>query len=155
MNESAVEMLAKVGRSVVRVDGRRGYALSGVVYDENVVVTTDRAVEGDDVTLGTAAGETFKAILAGRDPATDLAVLKLEGTGLEPVTWTETETLKVGQTVFRAGRPGDTLRATKGILGGLGGAWHTGWGGRLDAKNLQRRGSFPRLFGRSAADFER
>ncbi len=101
-----------------------------------MVVTTDRAVEEETVTVGTSDGRTLSAALAGRDPATDLAVLRLEEAeaGLEPALWAEADTLKVGRTVFRVGRPGDTLRATKGILGGLGGAWHTGWGGRLDAK---------------------
>ena len=139
----AVDMLENVSRSVVTVDGRRGYALSGVVYGVDVVVTTSRAVEeetaGEEtVQVGTADGRTLGAKLVGRDPATDLALLKLEdaeaAAGLEPVTWAETNILKLGQTVFRLGRPGDTLRATKGILGGLGGVWHTAWGGRLDAR---------------------
>ena len=139
MQDGAVEMLERVGHSVVHVDGRRGYALSGVVYTDDVVVTTSRAVEDETVKVGTADGRTLDANLVGRDPATDLAVLKVQGTeseevGLEPAVWAEADTLKVGQTVFRVGRPGDTLRATKGILGGLGGAWHTGWGGRMDAQ---------------------
>ncbi|CAN5774032.1 trypsin-like peptidase domain-containing protein [soil metagenome] len=141
--QDAVEMLETVSRSVVTVDGRRGYALSGVVYAADtgasaMVVTTSRAVEEETAQVGTADGRTLSATLVGRDPATDLAVLKLEGAaeemGLEPIVWAEMDTLKVGQTVFRVGRPGDTLRATKGILGGLGGAWHTRWGGRVDAR---------------------
>ena len=135
----AVEMLETVSRSVVTVDGRRGYALSGVIYGVDLVVTTSRAVEEEAVQVGTADGRTLSATLVGHDPATDLALLRLDGTevegaGLEPATWAETDALKVGQTVYRVGRPGDTLRATKGILGGIGGAWHTAWGGRLDAR---------------------
>ena len=133
----AVEMLETVSRSVVTVDGRRGYALSGVVYRVDLVVTTSRAVEEETAQVGTADGRTLSATLVGHDPATDLAVLRLEeteGAGLEPATWAETDALKVGQTVFRVGRPGDELRVTKGILGGLGGVWHTAWGGRLDAR---------------------
>ncbi len=135
----AVEMLETVSRNVVTVDGRRGYALSGVVYRVDLVVTTSRAVEEEAVQVGTADGRTLSATLVGHDPATDLALLRLDGTevegaGLEPATWAETDALKVGQTVYRVGRSGDTLRATKGILGGLGGVWHTAWGGRLDAR---------------------
>ena len=135
----AVEMLETVSRSVVTVDGRRGYALSGVVYRVDLVVTTSRAVEEEAVQVGTADGRTLSATLVGHDPATDLALLRLDGVEteeaeLEPATWAETDALKVGQTVFRIGRPGDGLRVTKGILGGLGGVWHTAWGGRLDAR---------------------
>lgn len=137
--DTSVEMLSRVGRSVVRVDGRRGYALSGVAYADDVVVTTARAVEEETVKVALHDGRTSTATPVGRDPATDLAVLKLEEVGLEPAVWAEADPLRVGQTVFRVGRPKGTLRATKGIGGGVGGAWHTGGAGAWTRKSTPTR----------------
>jgi S1-C subfamily serine protease len=126
-----VKVLEQVSSSIVQVYGRRGYPLSGVVWSENTIITTNRAVERDeDINIKLADGNTHKATLVGRDPRTDLALLKVEGS-LEAASWKTTEGLKVGQWLLRVARPNE-LRATHGILGYLGGAWHTMTGGKID-----------------------
>lgn len=120
-----------VDASLVQVDGRRGYALSGTVWDEHTVVTTSRAVErDDDITVTLSGGETHAATLQGRDPSTDLALLKLEATLTVPA-WQETEGLEVGHLALLVGRPGEGVRASLGIVGALGGPWRTMLGGRV------------------------
>jgi S1-C subfamily serine protease len=120
-----------VSDSIVQVHGRRGYPLSGVVWSEDTIITTNRAVERDEaIDIKLADGSTHKATLVGRDPRTDLAVLKLEGK-LKAATWKSAEGLKVGQWLLRVARP-NGLRATHGILGYLGSAWHTTAGGKID-----------------------
>lgn len=131
LSNALVQGLKEVDASLVRVDGRRGYALSGTVWDEHSVVTTSRAVErDDDITVTLAGGETHAATLQGRDPSTDLALLKVEAP-LTPPTWQGTEGLEVGGLTLLAGRPGEGVRASLGIIGELGGPWRTMLGGRV------------------------
>jgi S1-C subfamily serine protease len=123
--------IEQVSESIVQVHGRRGYPLSGVVWSDNIIVTTNRAAERDeDIAVMIADGGKHAATLVGRDPRTDLAVLKVEG-NLKAASWKDTQGLKVGQWLLRVARP-NGLRATHGILGYLGGAWHTNSGGKID-----------------------
>jgi S1-C subfamily serine protease len=123
--------IEQVSDSIVQVHGRRSYPLSGVVWSDNTIVTTNRAVERDEeIEVKLADGSTHKATLVGRDPRTDLAVLKVEGK-LKAAHWKTTEGLKVGQWLLRVARP-NGHRATHGILGYLGSAWHTMTGGKID-----------------------
>ncbi len=126
-----VKVIEQISESIVQIQGRRGYPLSGVVWSNDLVVTTNRAVESDeDIHIKLADGSTHTASLVGRDPRTDLALLRVNGK-LTAATWKTTEGLKIGQWLLRVARP-NGLRATHGILGYLGSAWHTGMGGRID-----------------------
>jgi S1-C subfamily serine protease len=107
---------------------------SGVVYSaDGLIVTSNHVVEEDEgITVGLGDGSALKATLVGRDPATDLAVLRAERGGLTPATWVDAGDLKVGHLVLALGRPGKTVQATLGIVSALGGAWRTGAGGDVD-----------------------
>jgi S1-C subfamily serine protease len=125
------KVISQVSDSIVQVHGRRGYPLSGVVWSENIVITTSRAVERDEnLKIKLADGNMREVTLVGRDPRTDLAVLKTERQ-LKAATWKTTESLKVGQWLLRVARP-NGIKATHGILGYLGDAWHTMTGGKID-----------------------
>lgn len=131
MSDVLVEGLKAARVGVVRVDGRRRYALSGTVWAEGLVVTTNRAVERDeDIQVTVEGGDTHPATLVGRDPSTDLAVLRVDA-ALGVPTWLAGEGLEVGQLVLLAGRPGEALQASLGIVGTLGGGWRTALGGRV------------------------
>jgi S1-C subfamily serine protease len=98
-----------------------------------VVVTAHHVVERDEnINVGTAGGETVAATLVGRDPTTDLAVLRVEGADLAPPTWAEPDGLSVGHLVLGLGRPGRTVQATLGIVSALGEGWRTPAGGRVE-----------------------
>jgi S1-C subfamily serine protease len=119
--------------AIVRVDGRKRMSASGVVWSAGVIVTAHHVVTRDDhLTLGLPDGSEAAATLAGRDPSTDLAVLRTEAAGLSVPTWAEPETLKVGQLVLALGRPGRTVQATLGVISAVGGEWRTGAGGAVD-----------------------
>jgi serine protease DegQ len=125
------KVISQVSDSIVQVHGRRGYPLSGVVWSENTIITTNRAAEKDEnIKIKLADGGTREVSLVGRDPRTDLAVLKSERQ-LKAATWKTSESLKVGQWLLRVARP-NSIRATHGILGYLGDAWHTMTGGKID-----------------------
>jgi serine protease Do len=108
----------------------REYSLgSGVIVNSKGYILTNNHVVSDasDVEVFTQDRKKFKAKILGTDPRTDIAVLKIETSGLPTLTLADSSTLKVGDIVFAIGQPfgiGET--ATMGIVSatgrGLGGA---------------------------------
>src|SRR3989442_13751218 len=75
----------RAGRSVVAVNARPRTPSSGVYWREGVVVTADHTVKRDEeITITLPNGRSVPATLAGRDPSTDLAVIRLEAASLPP-----------------------------------------------------------------------
>lgn len=134
LSNAMAGLVEAAGPSIVRVEARRRLPASGIVYSaDGLIVTANHVVEQDDtITLGFADGSTVSATLVGRDPATDVALLRAERGGLIPATWVDAGDLKVGNLVLALGRPGRTVQATLGIVSALGGAWRTGAGGEID-----------------------
>jgi S1-C subfamily serine protease len=122
-----------VGRSVVAVHARRRIPASGVVWQPGVVVATHHTIQrDDDITVGLHDGSTVEATLAGRDPSTDLAVLRLAGTSSAQAAAVSPDTPRVGQLVLALGRPGASVTASLGNVSALGGEWRTWQGGTID-----------------------
>ena len=150
-----VSAIEKIGPSVVRVSARRSYDLSGVVWAEDVVVTTSRAVEREeDIHVTLADGRTVAATLQGRDPGTDLAVLRATTEGLSVPEWADADALKVGQFALIVGRPGESVQATSGIVSALGGEWRTRAGGRIDHFLQTDANTFPGFSGGPLVNLE-
>lgn len=72
------------------------------------------------------------AEVIGRDPGTDVALLRVDGGGLTPATFRELDGLAVGNLALALGRPGRTVRASLRAIGVLGAAIRTPHGGKLD-----------------------
>jgi S1-C subfamily serine protease len=127
-------MLEAVSPSVVRIEARRRLPASGIVWSAaGHIVTANHVVEYDEnIQIGLADGQTVAASPVGRDPATDLAVLHVDRQGLTPVTWAETDELRVGHLVMAVARPGKSIQTTSGVVSALGGPWRTGAGGQID-----------------------
>jgi S1-C subfamily serine protease len=125
------ELVARVGASVVRVEGGRGRPASGVVWDERHVITVARAGRGERVQVGVGKS-VLGAKVKGRDPSTDLALLEVEGDlsslGAAP-TARATGALAVGQLAVRLARPGRTVQASLGLVSALGDEPYTSQGG--------------------------
>ena len=112
-------VVARVGPSVVRVDDGSRLTATGIVWAaDGVVLTTSHGVERDeDLAVVLADGTRLAATVAGRDPETDLAVLRVTGSGLTPVIQANPDAVQVGQIVLALGRPGESgLQATLGII---------------------------------------
>ena len=112
-------VVARVGPSVVRVDDGSRLTATGILWSEDgVVLTTSHGVErDDDLAVEMADGTRLPATLVGRDPETDLAVLRVPAGGLTPVTQADPAAVQVGQIVLALGRPGESgLSATLGII---------------------------------------
>ncbi len=122
------------GQGVVRVEGRRRQAASGIVWSgDGVIVTSHHVVERDDnLKVGLPNGETVSATLVGRDPSTDLAVLRAEAKGLTPIGHDSFNELRVGHLVLAVGRPGKDVNVTLGVVSALGEAWQSALGGKID-----------------------
>jgi S1-C subfamily serine protease len=134
LSEALAEIADRGGRSVVRVEARRRLPASGIVWSpDGLVVTAHHIVRRDDnISVGLPDGRTVPATLVGRDPTTDLAVLRAEATDLTPAAWAAPDELRVGHIVLALGRPGRTVQATLGIVSALGDEWRTPAGGKLD-----------------------
>jgi S1-C subfamily serine protease len=122
------------GESVVRVEGRRRLPASGIIWSaDGVIVTAHHVIEQDgDIGIGFSDGGAARARLVGRDPTTDVAVLKAQASGLSPASWADTSELRVGHLVLALGRPGEKVMATFGIVSALSEEWRTPAGGNLD-----------------------
>jgi S1-C subfamily serine protease len=134
LSNDMASLVETVGQSVVRVEARRRLPATGVVWsDDGLIVTAHHIVQRDDgIKVGLPDGEAVTASLIGRDPSTDLAVLRADPNGLTAPTWAEAETLRVGHLVLALGRPGRTVQATLGVISALGESWRTPVGGRMD-----------------------
>ena len=90
-------------------DGRVSKSLgSGFVIDgEGHIVTNNHVIEDADlIEVSFPNGDTYEAALIGRDPATDIAVLKIEiGDGIPAVPWGDSDTAEVGEWVIAIGNP--------------------------------------------------
>ncbi|MDE3088362.1 MAG: trypsin-like peptidase domain-containing protein [Chloroflexota bacterium] len=124
------------GAGVVRVEARPRLPASGIVWSaDGVIVTAHHVVELEDaerIAIGLPDGKTTTAKLVGRDPTTDLAVLRAQATNLTPRAWADINSVKVGHIVLALGRPEQSVMATLGVVSALGDAWRTPAGGRLD-----------------------
>ncbi len=134
LSDALAAAVESAGASVVRVEGRRRIPASGVVWSaDGVIVTAHHVVEqDDDIGIGLPDGREVTATLIGRDPTTDLALLRAQATALQPAQWASAEELKVGHLALALARPGQNTMATLGIVSALSKDWRTPTGGQLD-----------------------
>lgn len=118
---------------VVRVEGRGRSASSGVAWSsDGLVVATHHSLDRDEeIGIGLPSGETSAAEVLGRDPSTDLAVLRVKGGGITPVEWGEAA-LSPGALVLAVSRPGRSPRAELGVVARAAREWRAPTGGKLD-----------------------
>ena len=107
--------------AVVQVQGRRRPA-SGLVYADNVVLTTVRALGREDgLHVRRNDGQTLDAELAGWDPTTSLAVLRVAGLDTKPLT-PSTAAPRVGHLALAVARSwSNVITASAGIVSVIGG----------------------------------
>jgi len=127
-------VVEKTAPAVVRVEAGRRMPGSGTVWaGEGVIVTADHVLEREEgIQIGLSDGRTVGATPAGRDPSTDVAVLRVEASGLPVPAWIDADRVRVGELVLALGRPGRTVRARLGLISALGEAWRAPAGGEID-----------------------
>jgi S1-C subfamily serine protease len=137
LSDALAATVKAAGSSVVRVEARRRLPASGIIWSsDGVIVTAYHVVERDEnISVSLPDGQSVPATLVGRDPTTDLAVLRAQvptTSEAVPPTWADPDKLSVGHLVLALGRPGRTAQATLGIVSALGESWRTPAGGRID-----------------------
>jgi serine protease Do len=92
------------------------------ISPDGYIVTNNHVVEGaDEISVHTANDRTLKAHVVGRDPATDIAVVKVDGGPFPYVSFEDSATPRVGDWVVAVGNPfGLGGTATAGIVSALG-----------------------------------
>ncbi len=112
------EVASETSPSVVRV-GIEGRSGTGVVFDkEGHILTANHVVHRlDEVEVGTSEKSRFNAKVVGRNPYSDLALLKVDSTALAPIALGASSNLRVGQFVLALANPFSTnVSATSGII---------------------------------------
>lgn len=134
LSDDLAAAVETAGRSVVAIHARRRIPASGVIWQPGIVVAAHHTIQrDDDIGVTLHDGATVPATLAGRDPSTDLAVLRLADSGAgAPAAAPATEPVRVGQLMLALGRPGTAVTATLGIVSAVGGEWRTWHGGTID-----------------------
>ena len=134
LSSGLAQTVERAGTAVVQVDARRRFSASGFVWSEDgLIVTANHVVRRENnIKIGLSDGSQVTGQLVGRDSSTDLALIKVEKTGLVKLKEAEEEEVKVGNLVLALGRPGQLVQATLGIVSALGSAWRTRGGGQAD-----------------------
>ncbi|PYP69687.1 MAG: LuxR family transcriptional regulator [Gemmatimonadetes bacterium] len=134
LSTELADAVESAGRAVVAIHARRRIPASGVHWQPGVVVATNHTINRDEnITLTLPDGTTAPASLAGRDPSTDLAVLKLAGQSLPVASLRRDAPPKIGELVIALGRPGPGLTASWGVVSRADGPWRTWQGAEIDS----------------------
>jgi len=133
-DEPVAQVAAEVGPSVVQINVEAKAATpfgsekqegigSGVIYREDgYVITNHHVVEGaSEVSVAFADGTTEPAEIVGSDPGTEIAVLRVDRSGLPAARFNEGEDLLPGQLAVAIGSPsGFESTVTAGVISGIG-----------------------------------
>jgi S1-C subfamily serine protease len=131
-SDQSAELVERTAKSVVAVHAG-GRPISGILWRPGVVVTAEESLEGDDnITVTLAGGQKLAATLAGRDPSTDVAALRIPADGVPPIPAAGAP-LRAGQLVVAVGSYDGAPSAGLGVVAFVGGPWQSSRGGAIDS----------------------
>ena len=133
LSSSLAAIIAAAAPRLVALRGADGTVASGVVWREGLVVSAHEALgDEEEFTVHFAEGATRQAEVAGRDPGTDVALLRVEteAVGELPVT----PVPQVGSLAVVAGRGDHGPTALLAVVSEVGPAWRSLGGGAIDAR---------------------
>ncbi len=137
LSHQTADLVEHAARCVVAVHagGRRG--ASGIHWRPGIIVTAEEALgEDSDIKLTLPGGAEVTASLAGRDPTTDVAVLRFQPDGLAVAETADAASLRAGHLVVTVGNHQGAPLASFGMVALAGGPWQSQRGGAID--NLVR-----------------
>jgi S1-C subfamily serine protease len=154
LSDELTKLVAEFQSEVVAVHARPRYPSSGVHWRPGLVVTADHSVRREeDIQVTLDGGKTVSATLVGRDPGTDLALLKVDGLGSPRRRANGGESAKVGELALVLGRSPDSgPNASLGIISAVSGPWRTWRGKRLDQYIRLDANLFPNSSGGAVVD---
>src|SRR4030095_7608278 len=133
LSSSLARLVPAVAPSIVSVHSHRTLS-SGFVLKSGFVVTADQALADEgDVAVTLAGGKRLSATIAGRDPTTDVALLRAETANLAPIVLDGAQPGVGALAVAVGGREGEAVAAL-GMVAVSGPAWRSMRGGEVDAR---------------------
>jgi S1-C subfamily serine protease len=132
LSDAMADAVEKAGASVVMVNARRRLPASGVALSKDLVLTANHVVEADeDIKVSLPDGTELSAEIKGRDPGSDLVLLKLNKASAAAADTNGQP--RIGQLVLALGRPStEGIQASLGIVSAIGGPARTRMGGMLE-----------------------
>ena len=133
LSDAMADAAERAGSYTVLVDARRRFPASGIAFAKDMILTAGHVVEREeDIKILLGDGKELTARLVGRDPGTDLAVLKLDSASASPANLAKSPA-RVGQFVLALGRPSSNgIETSFGTVNKIGGPVRTGRGGMLE-----------------------
>lgn len=132
LSSSLASAVQSAGASVVTVDARQRFPASGVITSPGLVLTASHVVQDDEIKVTLPDGEELSAELLGRDPNSDLALLKLSAQKGSAASANENP--QIGQLTLTLGRPtAEGVQASLGIVSAIGGPVRSHHGGLLES----------------------
>jgi S1-C subfamily serine protease len=132
MSAASEAVVAAAAARVVRVEGG-GRAQSGIVWGAGQIVTAEETLAAEErVAVVLPCGDRVEAEIAGRDPSTDVALLRVETGAAE--AWEPAPLPRAGAVALAVGRGSGGPLAGFGVVAEAGGAWTSAAGGRIDAR---------------------
>jgi S1-C subfamily serine protease len=130
-------LVEKTARRVVAIDAGGRRPASGILWRPNLIVTADEALGDDeDAELLMPDGRVVVGRLAGRDPSTDIALLRADGAVDSSDAFKRATTVKTGQLAVAVGRTSNGQQAASGIVRECGASWRSWAGGLIDRRIL-------------------
>jgi S1-C subfamily serine protease len=132
LSDATAQLVEHAAGSIVSVRGGGRWHSSGIHWRSGIIVTAEEVLERDEkIELTLHGGRSVEASLVGRDPTTDVAVLRFQPDGL-PTAATAKAPLRAGEAIFAVGNHDGTALAAFGIVALAGGAWRSSRGGTID-----------------------
>ena len=151
LSDEIAATVERVAASVVAVEGRSRLGSSGFFVRPDLVLTADHALESDEIEIVRADGKEESVTIAGRDPSTDLALLRT-ATGGTPLEFSAAAP-RVGAIALAVARDDDgDVAATMGVISAVGGPWRTWQGGEIDRFVRADLSFYPRFSGSPLLD---
>jgi S1-C subfamily serine protease len=133
LSTSLTSLVASTAPSVTAIQSHSSRS-SGFIWRPGLVVTADEALSEDgEFAVTLSGGDRLPAQLVGRDPTTDVALLRVDRSDLQPVPL-ETAPVRVGALVIARGAEDGAPTAALGIASRSEGPWRSLRGGEIDAR---------------------
>lgn len=133
LSDALTDIVVRAAQSIVAVHSTRARS-SGFVWRPGLIVTADEPLDDEgEIAVALPGGEMAAAKLVGRDPTTDLALLRVDRTNFPPVTL-ESASMPTGALTCAVGSLHGASIAAFGTVSFVGGAWRSFRGGEINAR---------------------
>lgn len=133
LSASLSGLVAATAPSIVAIHSHRALS-SGFIWKTGMIVTPDEALADEgEVAVTLSGGKRISATIAGRDPTTDIALLRADIGAVSPIALDGSAPSAGALAVVVGGREGEAVAAL-GVVATSGVAWRSMRGGEIDAR---------------------